>query len=138
MIEVVCAVLLDDTGPERRILAARRPEGAHLGGCWELPGGKVEDGETPEDALRREILEELGCRLDVGRALGPVEHEYAGRRRVRLQPFLCRVAGDDAPRPLHHTEIRWLGPGQLDDGSIEWAAADRPILAEVAPLLAAG
>ena len=118
---VVCAVLRDATGG---YLATRRPPGKSLGGLWEFPGGKVEPGEDPAAALRREIAEELGLEIAVGRALRPVLHRY-GFGRVRLMPFLGTVVAGELV--LHeHTEARWLTPRAL--WSLDWAPADIPVL----------
>ncbi len=73
-IDVVCGVILDGEG---RCLACRRPEGKHLGGLWEFPGGKVDAGEMPDAALVRELEEELGIRVEVGERLRDVRWDYA-------------------------------------------------------------
>ncbi|MCW1887493.1 (deoxy)nucleoside triphosphate pyrophosphohydrolase [Luteolibacter flavescens] len=123
MIEVVAGLILDGTG---RLLACKRPEGKHLGGKWEFPGGKVEPGESPSDALVRELEEELGIRVETATALTPVVWDY-GRGPIRLHPFLCRILSGQ-PHPHEHSEIRWCGPDEL--GELDWAEADVPILEE--------
>lgn len=124
MIEVVCGVVEDADG---RLLACLRPNGKHLGGLWEFPGGKVEPGEAPDQALIRELREELGIEVEVGRALRAVEWQYLGGS-IRLSPFLCRILVG-IPRPIEHEEIRWCGPEALQE--LQWAAADVPVLDEL-------
>jgi 8-oxo-dGTP diphosphatase len=113
-----------------RLLAARRTTPPAAAGRWELPGGKVEPGETPDDALVREVREELGCEV-------VVEGWLAGEQPIgtthRLRVARCRLTGD-APRPgPDHDELRWLTPGRLDD--VDWLEPDRPFLPAVQSLL---
>ena len=128
MIDVVAGLILDDAG---RLLACKRPEGKHLGGKWEFPGGKLEPGEDPASALIRELEEELGIVVHVlvepGTALTPVVWDY-GRGPIRLHPLLCRIASEEPPHPHEHSEIRWCAPDELAE--LDWAEADVPILAE--------
>jgi 8-oxo-dGTP diphosphatase len=121
MTEVVCGVIADDAG---RFLACLRPAGKHLGGMWEFPGGKVESGESQEDALVRELREELGIDVEVEAALDPVEWTY-DRGPIRLLPFLCHIIRG-IPHPLEHEALRWCAPCEF--GNLEWAPADLPVL----------
>jgi 8-oxo-dGTP diphosphatase len=123
MIEVAAGLILDRAG---RLLACKRPQGKHLGGKWEFPGGKVEDGESPGAALVRELEEELGVTVDIGQALTPVVWDY-GRGPIRLHPFACRIVAGEL-HPHEHEEIRWCLRDDLL--ALDWAAADVPILAE--------
>ncbi|BCX48118.1 pyrophosphohydrolase MutT [Haloferula helveola] len=123
MIDVVAGLILASDG---RLLACRRPEGKHLGGKWEFPGGKVEPRETPEPALVRELREELEITVEPLRQLTPVVHDY-GRGPIRLIPIVCRIT-DGEPHPHEHSEIRWCTADELDE--LDLAAADLPILAE--------
>ena len=123
MIDVVAGLILDDAG---RLLACKRPEGKHLGGKWEFPGGKVEPGEDPATALVRELEEELGIQVQTGAELTPVVWDY-GRGPIRLHPFLCRIQSG-TPHPHEHSDIRWCEVDEL--GELDWAEADVPILAE--------
>lgn len=122
-IQVAAGLILDEAG---RLLACRRPEGKHLGGKWEFPGGKVEDGESPAAALVRELEEELGVTVETGRALSPVDWDY-GRGLIRLHPFVCRIVAGKL-HPHEHSEIRWCEPDELP--ALDWAEADLPVLAE--------
>ncbi|WP_367870282.1 (deoxy)nucleoside triphosphate pyrophosphohydrolase [Luteolibacter sp. Populi] len=123
MMDVVAGLILDAAG---RLLACRRPEGKHLGGKWEFPGGKVEPGEDAAAALVRELEEELGITVLPGAALTAVVWDY-GKGPIRLLPYLCRIEAGE-PHPHEHSEIRWCGREEL--GGLDWAAADVPILAE--------
>jgi len=123
MIDVVAGLILDDAG---RLLACKRPEGKHLGGKWEFPGGKLEEGEDAAAALVRELEEELGIVVLAGEFLTPVVWDY-GSGPIRLHPIVCRIAAG-APHPHEHSEIRWCGREEL--GRLDWAAADVPVLAE--------
>lgn len=123
MIEVVAGLILDEAGC---LLACKRPEGKHLGGKWEFPGGKLEDGEDPAAALVRELDEELGIVVVPGEALTPVVWDY-GRGPIRLHPIVCRIGMGD-PLPHEHSEIRWCGRDDLK--ALDWAEADVPILNE--------
>ena len=112
-----------------RVLAARRTTPAEAAGRWELPGGKVEPGETPERALVREVAEELGCGVVVQRWLhGRVP---IGERHV-LAVGLARLT-DGVPRPREHDRVRWLAAHELDD--VDWLEPDRPFLVELREIL---
>ncbi|WP_075090925.1 (deoxy)nucleoside triphosphate pyrophosphohydrolase [Haloferula sp. BvORR071] len=130
MIEVVAGLILDETG---RLLACRRPEGKHLGGKWEFPGGKLEEGEDAATALVRELEEELGVTVQTGESLTPVIWDY-GKGPIRLHPILCRIAKGE-PHPHEHSEICWCDLEELT--LLDWAAADLPILEEWRALLQA-
>ena len=124
MIDVVCGVIEDAGG---RYLACLRPEGKHLEGLWEFPGGKVEAGESPETALARELLEELAVEVEVGAALKSVIWNYE-LRTIRLLPFRCKIIAGQ-PQAIEHERIQWCLPEQFED--LTWAEADIPILHEI-------
>ena len=123
---IVAAVIVVDG----RVLACERSAPPEVAGRWEFPGGKVEPGETDEEALIRECVEELGVRVEVGARVGPDVPLAHGRAVLRV--FSVELIGGDIPRALEHTAMRWLGPDELT--SVRWLPADKPIVAEL-PLL---
>lgn len=113
-----------------RVLAARRPVSSAGPGGWEFPGGKVEVGESPEEALRREIREELGCQVSVlGWLAG---EEPVGSGGLRLRVARAGVSGGE-PLPLEHDALLWLSERNLR--SVDWLPADVPFLDQVARLM---
>jgi 8-oxo-dGTP diphosphatase len=120
---VVGGALLD----RGRLLAARRSAPPALAGRWELPGGKLELGETPQEALVRELREELGVEVE---PLARIPGEWPLKPGYVLQVWTARlVAGD--PRPLEdHDELRWIAPDRVDE--VDWLDEDRPAVAEAA------
>jgi len=130
VVDVACLVLID---PDRRVLAARRPLHKSLGGLWEFPGGKVDAGESPEVALRRELREELELEVGALAAMGVFEHHYPFGA-IRLWPFTAHCADFGHPKMvLHeHTEICWVNAADALD--LEWAPADLPVLARLETL----
>lgn len=128
VIDVVCIVLVD---PAKRILVTQRANDGVLGGKWEFPGGKVEKGEDHEDALRRELREEL-C-LEVGdlSPLTPVIHAYDSAR-IRLLPFLSRCEIHPDLTLVEHADFLWASFEKARP--LDWAPADLPILAQLEKL----
>lgn len=124
MIDVVCGVVEDAEG---RVLACLRPAGKHLGGLWEFPGGKVEDGESPRTALARELREELGVEVEVLGPLEPVPWQYE-RGPIRLLPFHCRIIRGE-PVAHEHERLCWCACHEL--GELAWAPADLPVLEQL-------
>ncbi len=95
-----------------RVLIGRRPEGKLLGGLWEFPGGKQEEGESIEACLRREISEELDIEIKVGRCLGSFKHSYT-HFKITLHAFFADIVAGE-PLPLDHTRLAWVLPDELD------------------------
>ena len=120
---VGAVALIDGDG---RVLLAKRGEQGFLGGLWEFPGGKLEPGETPEEAVIRELREELGIET-WGNCLAPLtfaSHAYDSFHLL-MPLFVCRK-WEGIPRPLVHQCLTWVRAGDLH--SYPMPPADRPIL----------
>jgi len=107
-----------------KLLITQRHADAHLGGLWEFPGGKREPGETFPQCLRRELIEELGCEVEVGGLFESVIHAYP-EKKVRLEFFLCRWVAIE-PQPLGCADLRWIARNEL--GLFRFPAADARLL----------
>ncbi len=148
---IVAGAITDSLALPRRLLSARRTLPAWARGQWEFAGGKVERGESVEEALRRELREELGVEVLVGDELvGPHTSAETGDAvweirefgsvpapdvppsafRLVMRIFWCEIApGSAEPAPLEdHDEVTWLEPGAWRDG-VNWLRADEPIVA---------
>jgi 8-oxo-dGTP diphosphatase len=138
LVGVVGAALLRDD--PSRVLASRRREPPRLAGLWEFPGGKVEPGESDEEALARELLEELGVVASVGARIGP---DLPIGDTAVLRVYLARIVdgSSDRARVDHHDDLalvdhdehRWLTADELDD--VPWIPVDLPVIAELRTLL---
>lgn len=122
-IEVVAAVVLDDGG----VLLCQRPDGPHLPLMWEFPGGKIDPGESPEQALARELREELGVAAAIGEQVAEIEHHYP-EKSVRIRFFRADIEGD--PHPFVHRQLRWVGLAEL--ARYEVPPANRSVVRMVA------
>jgi mutator protein MutT len=121
VIRVVAAVVLD----RGHVLLTRRLKGKHLAGYWEFPGGKVEPGEFLDQALRREMREELDAEGDVGAAVAVLRHTYAERGEVELHFLRFRLTGGPL-RALGCAEWRWVPLAEL--GTYRLPPADAPVV----------
>ena len=119
-IEVVAAIINDEEG---RIFATQRGYGPMKDG-WEFPGGKMEAGETPEDALKREIWEELETRIEVEQLFETIDYDYPDFH-LTMHCYICKVESGKLTLKEHEA-ARWLTKEQLS--SIDWLPADRSII----------
>lgn len=123
MLEVTCAIIQNG----QRLLICQRSEAMRLPLKWEFPGGKVENNETTESCIVREIKEELNLDVAVWKALNPVTHHYP-EFSIRLYPFVCRLLGGEL-KLKEHKQALWVARSELLN--FDWAAADRPVVDEV-------
>jgi len=127
---VVAAVIIE---PERGVLLSMRKSGTHLAGSWEFPGGKLEPGEDPRDALARELFEELGITCRVGEALEITFHRYTSKDVLLLFFAADRLPGSAEASAVDVAAVRWATASELRDE--EFPPADVPILARVRRML---
>ena len=127
---VVAAALVDDDG---RVLVSQRPEGRSLAGLWEFPGGKVEAGERPEEALIRELAEELGIQVTEA-CLAPLtfaSHAYPDMHLL-MPLYICR-RWEKLAQPLEGQRLRWVRPVALRE--LPMPPADAPLIPALVDLL---
>ena len=122
-IKVVAAIIIH----ENKIFATQRGYGEFEGG-WEFPGGKVEPGETPQEALAREIMEELDTQIEVGELLDTVEYDYP-KFHLSMDCFLCTIKAGHLVLKEHEA-ARWLTRETLD--SVDWLPADQSLIGKLA------
>ena len=123
-IDVVAAIIMKD----ERILATERGYGEFEGG-WEFPGGKVEAGETGEQAIRREIMEELRVSIEVERCLTRVEHDY-DTFHLSMRCYICTLANPEDHLVLtEHHAAHWVDANTID--SVAWLPADLKVVAAI-------
>lgn len=120
MIPVAAGLIVRDG----RLLVAQRPAGTHLAGLWEFPGGKVQPGESWEDALQRELQEELDCTVHVGALYEEVVHPYPGKT-VHLRFYRCSLTQGE-PRPVECAAVTWTDRERLRQ--FEFPPADARLL----------
>ena len=130
LISVVGGAVLDSLAEPGRLLVARRTAPPHFAGMWEFPGGKVEPGETGEQALHRELLEELGVRIRLGAELESGSADgWPLSERAALRVWFAELL-DGVPHPLQdHDELRWINLRDRDEVlDLPWIPADLPIV----------
>ena len=123
IINVVAAVICDNINTPKKIFATQRGYGEFKGG-WEFPGGKVEEGETPQEALKREIMEELATEIKVGDYIKTVEYDYP-KFHLSMKCFLCVIV-DGEIIFKEAEDAKWLDKNELY--SVDWLPADRIIV----------
>ena len=125
---VVAALLVRDG----RILIAQRPPGKKRAGQWEFPGGKTEPGESPQDALQRELREEIGAEVEIGPVLERVEHSYPDLL-VEVLFFPCRLRAGAIVECREHARLEWVKADEMAD--YDFVEADRALLPRFAAWL---
>lgn len=126
-IKVAAAVIIDNN----KLFAAQRKNKGELALFWEFPGGKLEEGESGESAIVREIEEELSIKVEVLKHLISIEHQYK-TFSITLIAYLCKIV-DGELTLKDHVDSKWLAKEQLH--SVNWAAADLPIVKIVEAML---
>jgi 8-oxo-dGTP diphosphatase len=121
VIRVVAAALYDNDG---RVLIAQRPPGRHMAGRWEFPGGKIDDGESEQAALSRELSEELGITVGSAHPLLTIRHDYVDRSVELVMWIVEDYVGE--PRSLDGQQLKWVPPARLLEEDV--LEADRPFI----------
>ena len=121
IIDVVGAIIKDGD----RYLVGQRAANKAQGGLWEFMGGKIEQGETPEQALARECREELNLEIEDERIIDSDVHEYP-EKTIRLTLISCSPKSGSIPKALEHQQIRWVTRAEMD--AIDFAPADRELI----------
>ncbi len=125
--EVVASVLIKDN----RVFCAQRKDSGETAKKWEFPGGKIELGETHQEALEREIFEELSTKISVGNFITTVTHQY-NTFAITMHAYLCEILEGNLILS-EHLDSRWLTREELT--SVDWAPADLPIVERVREIL---
>ena len=124
IIEVVGAIIKDND----RYLVGQRAAHKSQGGLWEFMGGKIEPGETPEQALKRECFEELALEIENERIIDSVVHKYP-EKTIRLTLISCSPKSGSIPKALEHQQIKWVTRAEMD--AIDFASADRELISKL-------
>jgi 8-oxo-dGTP diphosphatase len=116
------AVILNS---QQEVLIAKRPLKKSYGGLWEFPGGKLERGETPQEAVKRELIEELGISIKIVTSFKSFEHEVDSGKLLRFHPLLCQYFSGNIVL-TEHADARWVNRKKLMD--FNFAAPDYPVI----------
>ena len=125
-IKVVAAVICDNMKEKNKIFATARGYGELKGG-WEFPGGKIEAGETPQEALKREIMEELDTEIKVGDLVDTIEYDYP-TFHLSMDCFWCEIVSGKLELKEHEA-ARWLTKESLD--SVNWLPSDQALIEKI-------
>ena len=126
-VRVVAAVIKAENGKGQPIIFATQRGYGDLKGGWEFPGGKIEEGETPQEALKREIMEELDTEISVGDLIDTFEYDYP-TFHLSMDCFWCQIVKGDLVLKEHEA-AKWLSKDELD--SVEWLPADMIIIKSI-------
>ena len=126
-VRVVAAVIKAENEDGQPIIFATQRGYGDLKGGWEFPGGKIEDGETPQEALRREIMEELDTEISVGELIDTIEYDYP-TFHLSMDCFWCEIVKGDLVLKEHEA-AKWLTADELD--SVDWLPADVTLIEQI-------
>ena len=126
-VRVVAAAIKAENGKGQPIIFATQRGYGDLKGGWEFPGGKIEEGETPQEALKREIMEELDTEISVGDLIDTIEYDYP-TFHLSMDCFWCEIVKGDLVLKEHEA-AKWLSKDELD--SVEWLPADMIIIKSI-------
>ncbi len=125
-IRVVAAVIKAEKNGEPIIFATQRGYGVFKDG-WEFPGGKIQEGETPQEALKREIMEELDTEIEVGELIDTIEYDYP-EFHLSMDCFWCSIVKGDLVLKEHEA-AKWLTKESLDE--VDWLPADKDLIEKI-------
>ncbi len=126
-VRVVAAVIKAENEKGQPIIFATQRGYGDLKGGWEFPGGKIEEGETPQEALKREIMEELDTEISVGDLIDTIEYDYP-TFHLSMDCFWCQIVKGDLVLKEHEA-AKWLSKDELD--SVEWLPADVTLINKI-------
>ena len=130
-VRVVAAVIKAENGKGQPIIFATQRGYGDLKGGWEFPGGKIEEGETPQEALKREIMEELDTEISVGDLIDTIEYDYP-TFHLSMDCFWCEIVKGDLVLKEHEA-AKWLSKDELD--GVEWLPADVTLISGIKLML---
>ena len=130
-VRVVAAAIKAENGKGQPIIFATQRGYGDLKDGWEFPGGKIEEGETPQEALKREIMEELDTEISVGDLIGTIEYDYP-TFHLSMDCFWCQIVKGDLVLKEHEA-AKWLSKDELD--SVEWLPADVTLISGIKLML---